>query len=197
MFPTIAIAFGLSADAFAAALGRSAGAAAPRWRDVLRTALVFGSVETLAPLAGWAIGLAASSAVAAVDHWIAFAVLSGIGLHMMCRGAGPGDASARGRRGGRRGWLVLAVTALATSLDALAVGATLAMVGGDIVAAAAAIGVVTFVMVAIATALGRAAGHRLGRHAETAGGAVLVAIGTAILVDHVGYGGQALAAAIT
>lgn len=195
MLPTIAIAFGLSADAFAAALGRSAGAAPPRWPEVLRTALLFGSVETLAPLAGWAIGLAASSAVAAVDHWIAFTLLGGIGLHMICRSVGTPRPAAPRRPSRRSRWLVLVATALATSLDALAVGATLALVGSDIVVTAAAIGLVTFVMAAAGTLLGGAASRRLGRYAEAAGGIVLLAIGTGILIDHVGFGGQALAAA--
>ncbi len=183
MLAVLAIAFSMSADAFAAALGKGAALDRLRLAEALRTGLVFGAVEAATPMIGWAFGFALSGYVEAVDHWIAFALLGALGLRMI-RGSVLRAAGAP--RPERHSLGVLAMTALGTSIDALIVGVTLALIKSDIVVTALAIGAATFLMATAGVALGRAAGARLGRMAEAAGGFVLIALGTAILFQHLG-----------
>lgn len=182
------LAFSMSADAFAAAIARGA-ATRPTPLQAVRGALVFGSVEAVTPLIGWAIGLAASAYVAAVDHWIAFILLAGVGAHMIRAAlSDDGDDTAEATPG-KGGTLALVLTALGTSIDAGAVGVSLALVGVNILIVAAAIGTATFVMTAIGLSVGRMAGHRLGASVEILGGVALIAIGTIILGEHLGWFG--------
>jgi manganese efflux pump family protein len=183
MITTFAIAFSMSADAFAAALSKGATLDRPRMREALRTGLVFGTVETITPFIGWACGLAASSFIAAIDHWIAFALLGVIGLRMIraCATRAPGVAQAR-----KHTLPVLLMTAFATSIDAFAVGVTLALLSANIVTTALAIGAATFVMASLGVMLGRFAGALLGRVAEGLAGLVLIAMGASILTTHLG-----------
>jgi manganese efflux pump family protein len=84
----VIIAFSMSADAFAAALGKGAMLEHPRFSEAVRTGLVFGIVEAVTPLIGWAAGLAASTYITAIDHWIGFALLAAIGGKMIWRACG-------------------------------------------------------------------------------------------------------------
>jgi len=181
MISTFAVAFGMSADAFAAALGKGAALHRPRLREIIRTGLIFGSVESLATVFGWSVGLAASGHVAAVDHWIAFALLGAIGLKMFWEGATRPVAVDRVRRHSLR---LLVLTAFGASIDASAVGMTLALIGADIAVTALAVGATTCVMSGVGMALGRLVGARFGRVAEAFGGLTLIAVGTSILVSH-------------
>lgn len=183
MYATLAIAFSMSADAFAASLGKGAALHKPRLSEALRTAAVFGVIETLTPVIGWAAGLAASPYVAAVDHWIAFGLLGSIGLKMIWEAYARPDGAARPAS---HGYLVLIATAIGTSLDAMAIGVTLALLDADIIATALAIGLTTFCLTAIGVLLGRLAGARMGRIAEALGGILLLAIGSHILMQHLG-----------
>ncbi len=183
MLSTFAIAFGMSADAFAASIGKGASAERVSFRESFRVGVIFGAVEAVMPLVGWAFGVAAGAYVAAVDHWIAFGLLGGIGLKMAWDGlTRPEDA----RRSGRCSTVALVLTALGTSIDALAVGVTLALVGADILATALGIGAATCFMAGLGVAIGRVAGARIGRAAEVAGGCVLVGVGASILIEHLG-----------
>jgi putative Mn2+ efflux pump MntP len=171
----------MSTDAFAAAVGKGAAMRAPRWRDALRTGFVFGLIESATPVLGWLLGSSASSLAEAWDHWIAFGLLAGLGLHMIrkaLRGDGP-DSPARGP-----GLAALALAGLATSIDALAVGVGLAFMDVDILVVAPVIGLCTFVMVTAGVMAGRALGQALGRRAEIAGGIILIMVGTTILYEH-------------
>lgn len=178
----------MSTDAFAAALAKGASLdnslARPRWGEALRTGLVFGSIEAITPLLGWAAGFAASTYVAAVDHWVAFALLGAIGLHMLLgalRARGGPEDSARPRR---HGLAILVATAIGTSLDAMAVGVSLAMLDVNIAVVAGAIGLATFVMASAGILVGRYVGGRFGRWAEGLGGIFLMGLGCWILVEH-------------
>lgn len=183
---TAFLALAMSADAFAAAIGKGTALQQPRWREALRTGAIFGAMAGVMPIAGWALGSAASRYVAAWDHWIAFALLAALGLTMIRSGLRPRDAGRDARRE-RNGFWVLAATGFATSIDAMAVGIGLAFIAVDIVPVAAAIGAVTFVMVSAGVMLGRVLGALAGARAEVAGGLVLLGIGTAILVEHLGF----------
>jgi manganese efflux pump family protein len=184
----MAIAFAMSTDAFAAAIAKGAALQRPSWREALRTGAIFGVIEAITPLVGWLIGSAAARYASSWDHWIAFVLLSGLGVRMVWVGLKP-DESAADDRPERHSFWILAVTGLATSIDALAVGVGLAFVDVAIGWVAAAIGFATFVMVTAGVMLGRVLGTIAGRRAEMLGGLLLVAIGTAILVEHLGAAG--------
>jgi putative Mn2+ efflux pump MntP len=176
------IAVSMSVDAFAASLAKGAALHKPEWREALRTGTIFGLVETATPLIGWAAGLAASSFVEAIDHWIAFGLLAIVGGKMIYESL-KGDHATR-ERPQRHSLAVLVVTALATSLDALAVGVSFAFLNVNILAAAGAIGLSTFILTTIGVMIGRVVGTRLGSQAEFLGGICLIAIGCFILAEH-------------
>lgn len=170
----------MSVDAFAVSVGRGAALGRPRASEALRTGAVFGVVEAITPVIGWVAGIAASGLVEAVDHWIAFSLLAGVGLHMLyaaiCKKA---DAEPAGRS-----FAVLMATAVGTSLDAMAVGVSLAFLNVNIVVIAIAIGLATFLMSSGGMLLGRLIGERFGRIAEAAAGIALFGLGLSILIEH-------------
>lgn len=178
----IFLAFAMSTDAFAAALGKGASLHKPRFAEALRTGLIFGVIETITPIIGWGIGQVAARFVESWDHWIAFVLLLGLGLHMIYNGMKHDDAEVE--KPNQHSFLILAVTAFATSIDALAVGVGLAFVDVNILVAATAIGMATTVMVTIGVMLGRVLGAVVGKRAEMVGGVVLMVVGAAILYEH-------------
>jgi manganese efflux pump family protein len=192
-FATLTLAFGLSVDAFAAAIGKGAALDRPRLSEALRTGAIFGGVEALTPVLGWALGLAAASSVDAFDHWIAFTLLAVVGGRMVIGALRkPAADEAPPSRPRRHGTWLLVVTAVGTSLDAMAVGVTLAFIGANITVAAIAIGLATMLMATIGMLLGRYLGGRFGRVAEAAGGLALIGLGTKILIEHTLLGGPSL-----
>lgn len=181
---TAALSLAMSTDAFAAAVGKGAALHKPHLREALRTGLIFGVIEGLTPLVGWALGNVAAPYVTAWDHWIAFILLSGIGILMLKAGFSDEDGDVK--KAHSHGFWVLAVTGLATSIDAMVIGVGLAMMGADIVITAAAIGLSTFIMVTIGVMLGRVLGVVAGKRAEIVGGGILIVIGCLILYQHIG-----------
>lgn len=179
---TAALSLAMSTDAFAVALGKGAAINKPTWRQALRIGLIFGVIEGLTPIIGWALGLAAAPYVEAWDHWIAFVLLTALGMKMLYEGFSGAD-SGEAPAAEQSIWL-LAVTGLATSIDAMAVGASLALIGVNIYVIAAAIGFSTFVMVTLGIMIGRVLGTVIGKRAEMIGGVVLIAIGAIILFEH-------------
>lgn len=179
-----AVGVGLSLDSFSAALGDSAGRRAGLLR-VVWAALPFVVFEVLALSAGWGAGRAVGPFIAAVDHWIAFALLGGIGLRMIVDAARRAvllSAAAIAPRGGHL--LRRLGTALGASIDSAAVGMSLALTEFAFLPAVAAIGLATLLMAMAGATIGRYAGAWLGRWAEALGGVVLIAIGTRILISH-------------
>lgn len=181
----VLLAFAMSTDAFAASIGKGAALTRTRFPEALRIGVIFGTVEAITPVIGWAIGLAATRFVSEWDHWIAFVLLGALGAHMIWEGFKPVDSEADNQKAPERKsvWL-LAVTALATSIDAMAVGVTLAFADVNILVAALAIGLATTFMVTVGIMLGRAIGSLIGKRAEIAGGVVLIAIGITVLYEH-------------
>jgi len=175
----------LSVDAFAAAVGKGAASQRNRWRDALRVGAIFGFFEAVTPAIGWAIGLALSTWIAAVDHWIAFFLLLGVGGHMIhaATKASQGDAGAA-PRADANSLVRLIITALATSIDATAVGVSLAVMQVNILTACLVIGGVTTVVATLGVMLGKHAGSYIGRYAEMLGGVALIVIGGSILFQH-------------
>jgi putative Mn2+ efflux pump MntP len=185
---TLLIAFAMSTDAFAAAVGKGATLHRPRIREALRTGLIFGVIEAATPLIGWALGRAAAPYVESWDHWIAFGLLALLGAHMIHAGLthSADDEPGAGKPGRHSLWL-LAVTGFATSIDAMAVGAGLAFIDVNILSTAATIGLATMVMVTFGVMVGRFLGAVAGKRAEIGGGLILIAIGSWILAGHLGY----------
>lgn len=179
---TAFLALAMSTDAFAAAIGKGASMQRPQLSHALRAGAIFGTIEALTPLIGWAMGSLAAPYVAAWDHWIAFVLLAVLGSKMIYEGIGAPETA--DDKPTQHSFLVLAMTGLATSIDAMAVGAGLAFVGADILVTAAAIGLTTFAMVTLGVMLGRVLGGVAGKRAELLGGVVLVGIGIMILYDH-------------
>lgn len=177
------LAISMSIDAFAVSVGRGAAIGRPPLREALRTGAVFGLVEAITPIIGWAAGVAASAYVEAFDHWIAFVLLAGVGLHMLYA-ALTGREEERAPRG--RSLAILIATAIGTSLDAMAVGVSLAFLDVNIIVIAIAIGLATFVMSSGGMLVGRVIGERFGRIAELVAGIALCILGTLILIEHLG-----------
>jgi putative Mn2+ efflux pump MntP len=180
---TVLLAFAMSTDAFAAAIGKGATLHKPRLSEALRTGLIFGLIEAITPVIGWALGLAAAQYIVAWDHWIAFALLAGMGLLMVRNGLRPAPEDSNPKPNRHSFWL-LVVTAVATSIDAMAVGVGLAFIEVNIVATAVAIGLATMLMVTTGMMLGRILSKMAGRRVEMLGGTTLILIGTFILYQH-------------
>ena len=193
----LALAFGMSMDAFAAAIAQGAAIGTPTRRGTLRTAAVFGSVETLTPLIGWAIGSVAQHYIADWDHWIAFTLLLLLGLRMTYGALQPeqpaGEQSEQAQpesgQSGRRppSPLMLVAIAFATSIDSLIVGVGLAFLEVNILLTALTIGLATTIMAALGLRLGSLLGNAIGKRAEILGGLVLIGIGTLILAEHLHF----------
>lgn len=181
--------FSLSVDAFAAALGKGAAARGTSVLQAFRVGAYFGLFEAVAPAVGWALGIACASYIASVDHWIAFGLLAGVGGHMLLQAVRgepeaaeePADGTGASRH---LSPMKLAVTAMATSIDATAVGVSLGLVEVNIVQACLVIGAVTTAMCFGGVLIGRTAGPLLGRKAEVLGGVALIGIGVKILIEH-------------
>ncbi|QDC08342.1 manganese efflux pump [Oceanicola sp. D3] len=172
----VTLALALSVDAFVAALGRGAQSGRPGFTAALSTGAVFGAIEAFTPLLGWAAGLVASQFVAAIDHWIAFTLLVLVGGRMVLH------ALAKSTPRATTGSLV--ITAIGSSIDAFAVGISLAMMDAPILIVALSIGAATMAMATAGTLVGASLGRRFGRWAEIMGGLALVTLGTAILIEH-------------
>jgi putative Mn2+ efflux pump MntP len=180
---TAAIALAMSTDAFAVAIGKGAALQRPHLKEALRTGAIFGVIEGLTPLVGWALGQVAAPYVQAWDHWIAFTLLGLLGLRMMRESLSSSPDDEDDKPSSHSFWL-LAITGFATSIDAMVVGASLALLDADIFTTAGAIGLATFVMVTLGVMLGRGLGRIVGKRAELMGGLVLIVIGSLILYEH-------------
>ncbi len=180
---TILLAFGMSMDAFAVSISKGATLHKPKFSEALRTGLIFGAIEAITPLIGWGLGMLASQFVLEWSHWIAFVLLIFLGGRMMIEGfRGNGDEDEEPQH--RHGFWLLVTTAIATSLDAMAVGVGLAFLQVNIIATALAIGCATLVMSTLGMMVGRFIGPLLGKRAEILGGIVLIGIGVQILWSH-------------
>jgi putative Mn2+ efflux pump MntP len=182
-FPALVfVALGVSADAFAVSLTQGVRMRTRAIRNALIIASSFALFQVAMPLIGWAIGTAFAGYISAVDHWIAFALLALIGGKMIWEAVTAHEDS--DSAAGRLNWRELIVLSFATSVDALAVGISFAFLEVDIWSAISLIGVFTLAASLAAIWIGRRVGRRFRRPAELAGGIILIAIGTQVLVEH-------------
>jgi len=180
----IAVAVALAMDAVAVAIVTGLAPLPLCGRRVFRLAFHFGLFQGLMPVLGWWLGVAVSTYVASVDHWIAFGLLVFVGGKMLRESRSP-DHERKAVTDTTRGWSLILLS-VATSLDAMAVGLTLALLEMPILVPALVIGVVTATLSALAMAAGRRLGLMWGRRVEALGGVVLILIGLHILGEHLG-----------
>jgi len=179
------LALGLAMDA--AAVSAARGLATPRIlpRHVLLVAAFFGGFQALMPLLGWLAGSRIGPLVQAWDHWIAFVLLGAIGGKMLWEALGGGVKEAEAPTDKDLfGMKVMLVLAVATSIDALAVGITLPMLNAPLALSLVTIGVTTAVLSVLGLFAGRRFGAVLGRRLDVVGGLVLIGLGVKILVEH-------------
>lgn len=178
------IGVGLSMDAFAAAVCKGLGMRTMRWRQGAVIALLFGGFQAAMPLLGWVLGRQFESYITSIDHWIAFLLLGYIGGKMLWDALHEEESSPASGRFDLRELVMLAV---ATSIDALAVGVTFAFLQVSILPAVGLIGCTTFVLSLAGVWIGHRFGSRLKSRATLAGGVILCLIGLKILLEHLGY----------
>lgn len=178
----LGIATGLAMDAFAVSIGVGLNARQVSARATVRLAWHFGLFQFLMPVIGWLAGLTVERWIGGIDHWVAFGLLAAIGGHMIYE-AKWGDEEQRAAKDPTRG-ATLVVLSVATSIDALAVGLSLALLGVEIWYPAVVIGIVAFSFTAAGLHLGRRFGALFGKRMEVLGGLILIGIGVKILLDH-------------
>ena len=176
------IAVGLAMDAFAVSLAAGARRPSVGHRGALRLAFHFGLFQFMMPVIGWFIGMRIATLIANVDHWVAFGLLVFVGARMI-RAGWRADADGPPRDDPSRGW-TLVMLSVATSIDALAIGLSLAFLRVGVWYPSAVIGVVTATLCLIGVRLGHRLGRWLGRPMEIVGGIVLTLIGLRILISH-------------
>ena len=176
------IAAGLSMDAFAVSICKGLSVQKVRPRHALITGLYFGGFQALMPLIGYLLGVRFQEAITSIDHWIAFVLLALIGINMIREALSKEEESVNDRFD-LKTMLPLAV---ATSIDALAVGVTFAFLQVQIVPAVSFIGIITFVLSMAGVKIGNVFGLKYKNKAGLAGGIVLIAMGAKILLEHLG-----------
>lgn len=181
------IGVGLSMDAFAVSICKGLGMKRLNMGQALVIGLFFGGFQALMPFIGWALGSQFQDLISPIDHWVAFILLAIIGGKMLVEAIRGGDEeSADEPADAKLDLKELFVLAVATSIDALAVGITFAFLGVNIVEAISIIGATTFVLSVAGVAVGHAFGARYERGATIVGGVVLILIGCKILLEHLG-----------
>jgi len=175
------LAVSLAMDALAVALAASAAGYTAQLRPAVRLAFHFGWFQFMMPVLGWWTGRELAGWVADYDHWVAFLLLAGVGAHMLweARDANREPLTTDPTKGMR-----LVALSVATSLDALAVGMSLALVGVAIWYPSAVIGLVTGTLALVAIQLGNRLRGRWGRSLDAVGGLILIGIGVKIVVEH-------------
>lgn len=175
------IAVGLSMDAFAVSICKGLSVQRVSLRHAVCAGLWFGGFQALMPLLGWLLGSRFQAAIERYDHWIAFVLLVFLGINMIREARGEEESV-----DGSFSWRVMLPMALATSIDALAVGVTFAFLQVDILPAISFIGLTTFLLSALGVRLGSVFGRRYRTAAEILGGVILIVMGVKILLEHLG-----------
>lgn len=187
LFSLFALAIGLAMDAFAVAISMGGTIKTLRPTQTLRLALAFGGFQGLMPVVGYLAGrtIAENPWIAAFDHWIAFGLLAVLGGKMIyeARFLEENEEAAEAE-GDPTKSVTLLLLALATSIDALAVGASLAFLRVKILTPSLVIGLVAALFAVVGARIGQRAGQRLGKKVEILGGLALIGIGLRILIEH-------------
>ena len=182
IFELLLVAGGLAMDAFAVSVAKGLGMARLRWDHAFIIALAFGLFQAFMPLLGWLLGSTFQGYIEPVDHWIAFGLLAAIGAKMIWDAFHEEAAPAADEE--RLNYKELLLLAIATSIDALAVGVSFGLLSVNIWVAILVIGVVTFGLSLVGVVIGHRFSLRFERAATLAGGIVLIIIGLRILLEH-------------
>jgi len=181
IFTVTLIGIGLAMDCFAVSITSGITIKNLRINNALQIALFFGSFQALMPVIGWFAGLGLRDFITGVDHWVAFGLLSLIGLKMIYE-------SAKLESGKKEidplNIYVLSMLSIATSIDALAIGVSFAFLKISLVTSIIVIGTITFLLSFIGVFVGNRAGHFFENKIELAGGLILIGMGTKILIEH-------------
>ena len=180
-------AVGFSMDAFAVSICKGLSMRKAALKASAICGAWFGGFQALMPLIGFFLGSLFANAIQAFDHWVAFGLLALIGINMLREAFGKDDQEECGCAEADLSFKTMFVMAVATSIDALAGGISLAMDGMDLVKAMVTIGligIVTFAMSAVGVKIGNVFGSRFEKKAEAAGGFILICLGIKILIDH-------------
>lgn len=191
MLAALLVALALAMDAFAVSVASGICIADLKFRQALRASLFFGGFQFAMPVAGWLLGETFSVYIQGIDHWIAFCLLAFVGGRMIKESFGtaaPDSCADDEKKTDIRNLKTLTLLAIATSIDALAVGLSYSVLGSPILGPAAIIGVVTFALCLVGTEFGKLIGARFERWATLVGGVVLVGLGVNILVEHLTKG---------
>ena len=175
------LAIGLSMDAFAVSICKGLATEKLKIKHTIIAGLWFGGFQALMPLIGYFLGTTFEKYVTAIDHWIAFVLLGAIGGNMIKEAFSDGENETDGSFGIK----TMLIMAIATSIDALAIGITFALLPDvNIIAAVSFIGIITFVLSAIGVKLGNVFGAKYKSKAELTGGIILIFLGLKILIEH-------------
>lgn len=177
------IAVGLSMDAFAVSVCKGLSVQKMKLSHALTCGVYFGGFQGLMPFIGYMLGSQFEEAIVSIDHWVAFVLLGLIGLNMI-KESRDTDCETLDSSFGVKAMIPLAV---ATSIDALAIGVTFAFLHVNIFWAVLFIGVITFTLSSIGVKVGNVFGSKYKSKAEFAGGLILVLMGTKILLEHLGF----------
>ena len=182
LLTVLLIAVGLAMDALAVSLCKGMALKRPDPKSMIIIGLWFGVFQGVMPIIGYLLGSSMYDLISDYDHWIAFGLLLIIGLNMIRESFSKDEENIDADLG----FGTMFILAVATSIDALAVGITLAMDGGDIILSAVVIGIVTMSISIMGVRVGAEVGSAFGKRAELLGGLILIAIGTKILLEHLG-----------
>lgn len=186
-FTLLLMGVGLSMDAFAVSICKGLSMRKVNKKQCLVIGLFFGGFQALMPFIGWVLGSQFEQYITSIDHWIAFILLGFIGGKMVVEAIREKDEAVEvGKMDPQLDFKEMFILAIATSIDALAVGITFAFLQVPIVEAVSIIGITTFVISVIGVYVGNFFGNRYKKKAELAGGIILILIGLKILLEHLG-----------
>lgn len=183
LFTLFVTAVGLSMDAFAVSICKGLAMKKLSWKKALIIGLWFGGFQALMPSVGYLLGSRFEKYVTSIDHWIAFALLALIGINMIRESLSGEEENANDAVD----FKTMLLLAIATSIDALAVGVTYAFLQVQIAPAVSFIGIITFSLSIIGVKIGNVFGLKYKTKAEIAGGIILLLMGTKILLEHLGF----------
>lgn len=182
LFEIILIAIGLAMDAFAVSVCKGLSMKKMSWKKAIIIGLYFGIFQALMPTIGFVLGIGFEEVIQNVDHWVAFILLSIIGLNMIREAVSDKKEEADDKVD----FKTMIILAIATSIDALAIGVTFAFLQVNLLLAVTLIGLITFAISVIGVKVGNVFGDRYESKAEMTGGVILILLGIKILLEHTG-----------
>lgn len=176
------ISVGLAMDAFAVATCKGLAMKKLEWKKALIVGLYFGFFQALMPIIGYFLGIKFQDKIVNIDHWIAFILLLAIGINMIKEAITSKDEE----KNDDISFKNMIILSIATSIDALAIGITLAFLNCNIIKSATCIGIITLILSTIGVKIGNKFGAKYENKAEIVGGTILIILGIKILIEHLG-----------